>query len=103
MDKQLKEAMALIAKKCKEPNHYQQMESKSLPQRVGSLHSEFLHFVDTMTINYHKTQLAKANPEDWDSDEYTHTELSKAQVNKTIEALHWLEQSVKACINHLEG
>jgi len=103
MNKELKQAMALIAEKCNEPNHYQQMKSKSLPNRVESLHSEFLHFVDSMTINYHKTQLAKANPEDWDDDEYTNIQLSKSQVKKTIEALHWLEQSVKSCINHLEG
>ena len=103
MDKQLKEALALIAEKCKEPNHHTQMSKKSLPQRVESLHSELLHYVDTMTINYQKTKLANKNPEDWDDDEYTKVELSKSQVKKTIEALHWLEQSVKACIKHLEN
>jgi len=103
MDKQLKDALALIAEKCKEVNHHEQMTKKSLPQRVESLHSELLHYVDRLTINYHKTQLAKKNPEDWEDDEYTKVNLSKSQVKKTIEALHWLEQSVKACINHLEG
>lgn len=103
MNAELKQALEVIKKHCDTPkgkSFYEHMDNASLKQRIESLKSNFLHYVDHQTIHYSYTQFKKKNP-DWDG-EYNHIELSKKQVEDCLQELHWFEQDIKACIAHLK-
>ena len=103
MNAELKQALEVIKKHCdtpKQKNFYEYMQGATLKQRIETLKSSFLHYVDHQTIHYHYTQFKKNNP-DWDG-EYNHIELSKKQVEDCLQELHWFEQDIKACISHLK-
>ena len=105
MEKELKEALALIAEKCKEPNLYQQMSKKSLSNRIASIKGEFLHWVDNETIWYSHNVRIKKNPNDSmkDHPDYKLVELSNRERQNAIEQLQWLLRDVEDCISHLEN
>ncbi len=104
MNKELKNALKLITEKCNEPNFVLQMQNKSLSQRIDSLKSTFLHFVDHETIWYSHTQRIKKNPNDSfaDHDDFHVVELSSREKANSIEALKWFLKDIEACISHLE-
>ena len=104
MNKELKDALALIAEKCKEVNHHEQMKGKSLSKRIESIKGEFLHYVDNQTIWYSHNVRIKKNPNDRfrNHPDYKLVELTERERKKSLEALHWLLQDVQHCINHLE-
>ena len=101
MNSELKQALKVITEKCKQPDYYEQMNAKSLSNRVYSLKCEFLHFVDKVTLNYLKTQQEKEEPGCW-SNHYVHTELTKREKDKAIEEMKWLIKDIEACISHLK-
>ena len=105
MNKELKDALTLIAEKCKEPNRYQQMTKKSLSKRIESIKGEFLHWVDNQTIWYSHGVRIKKNPNDSfkDHPDYKLVELTERERKQSIEALEWLLEDVKQCINHLQN
>ena len=103
MNTELKEAIKLITEKCKQPNHHEQMKAKSLSNRIYSLKGDFLHYVDTVTINYMKTQHNKKDADHWDFDQYTPTELSKSEKQKAIEYMEWFVKDIQSCISHLKN
>jgi hypothetical protein len=102
MDKELKEAMALIQKKCKEKNYYQEIEKLSLSKRVDTIKGQLLMYVDTLTLRYLKTQLEKKNPEHFEDWPFEKFEVTKREKAKALESLYWLKKDVEACISHLE-
>jgi hypothetical protein len=80
------------------------MKQKSLFQRVSSLKSNFLHYVDNITINYAKTQMYKTSNDPLEEyDEYTTIELSKSEKEKAIEYMEYFIKDIQACINHLKN
>ena len=98
-NQELQAALKLINEKCKEPNFYKQLEEKSLSNRIATLKSTFLSYVDAETINYRKTQIVKNHP---DHDlEYRPVELSNREIEKALDELHWFKRDIEACINHL--
>ena len=100
---ELQQALDTIKKYCEQPkakSFQERMESSTLKQRIETLKSEFTHYVDHQTIHYMYTQLKKKNP-DWDGD-YNVVELSNKQREDCLQALHWFEQDIKACIAHLK-
>ena len=101
--KELQEALKLITEKCKQPNFYEQLENQSLSNRLATLKSAFLRYVDSETINYSKTKMVEKNPERKDNLQYRHVELSKREREKAIEEMHWFIQDLEACISHLEN
>jgi hypothetical protein len=104
MDTQLKNALAIITKKCKEQptkSFYQVLSEKSLHQRVAMIRTAVVGYVDGDTINYYYTQKAKNNP--GMIGKYRVVELTTAQKNKAIEELNWLLNDVEACIAHLKN
>ena len=104
MEQNIKHALKLITEKCKQPNHHNQMMSKTLSQRIESIKGEFLHYVDNETIWYSHGVRIKKNPNDSfrKHPDYKLVELSKKERQKSIEALGWLLRDVEACISHLE-
>jgi hypothetical protein len=77
----------------------QQIEKKSIADRVRHLKSEFLMYVDTKTIAYRKTVLDL--PQE-DGNTYTPVNLTKQQREDAIEALRWFKRDIEDCIKHLE-
>jgi hypothetical protein len=102
MNEKLKEALKVVNEQCKKPDYYEQMKQKSLFQRVSSLKSNFLHYVDNITINYLKTQHEKQQPGCW-GDHYVPTELSKREIDNSIAEMEWFIRDIQACINHLKN
>ena len=109
MNVELKQALEVIKKHCDTPkgkSFSEHMDSASLKQRIETLKSNFLHYVDHQTINYQKTQIEKEHPGTFTGEfeeyiQYTPVELSKKQREDCIQALHWFEQDIKACIAQL--
>ena len=106
MNQELKHALEVIKKHCNQPQRKsfeERMDDASLKQRIETLYSNFLHYVDHQTIWYYHNQLAKQQPGHFeDHPNYTKVELSKKQREDCIQALGWLENSVKECISHLK-
>jgi hypothetical protein len=107
MTTELKQALEVIKKHCETPkgkSFYEHMDGASLKQRIESLKSNFLHYVDHQTINYMFTQLDKKHPEHNYFDHPTRfkVELSKKQREDSIQALKWFKRDIEACISHLE-
>lgn len=102
MENQLKAALQLITEKCKEPNWHHMMQSKSLSKRIGSIQSMVFQYVDSETINYRKTQIAKQKPDRYRADEFRVVELSSREKADSIANLKWLIRDIEACISHLE-
>ena len=103
MNTELKQALEVIKRHCETPkgkSFNERMDDYSLKQRIETLTSQFLHYVDHQTIHYYYTEFKKKNP-DWDGD-YNVVELSKKQKEDCIQALKFLENDVKACIGHLQ-
>ena len=101
MEQQLKNALQLITEKCKEPNWYLMMQSKTLSKRIESIQTMLLQFVDSETINYRKTQIVKQKPEHTFTD-FREVELSSREKADSIANLKWLIRDIEACISHLE-
>jgi hypothetical protein len=105
MNAELKQALEVIKKHCDTPktkSFYEHMDGASLKQRIETLKSNFLHYVDHQTIWYSHTQFRKIDPNHFiDHPNRIDVELSKKQKEDCIQALKWLESDVKACISHL--
>lgn len=107
---ELQQALDTIKKYCaqpKEKSFQERMECSTLKQRIEILKSEFLHYVDHITINYKKTQIEKENPgtftgEFEEYNQYIPIELNKKTIEDCLQTLHWFEQDIKACIAHLK-
>ena len=117
MTTELKNALAVIKKHCETPkgkSFYEYMDTASLKQRIESLKSNFLHYVDHQTIWYsHKqraAELIKKDPNNekeyledlMDHPSYINVELSKRQREDCIDALEWFKKDIEACISHLK-
>jgi hypothetical protein len=104
---ELQQALEVIKKHCEQPkgkSFYEHMDSASLKQRIETLKSNFLHYVDHQTIWYsHNQDIKKGDISMQDHSCYINVELSKKQREDCIQALHWFEQDIKACISHLEN
>ena len=105
MNAELKQALEVIKKHCDTPkgkSFYEHMDGASLKQRIETLKSNFLHYVDHQTIWYSHNQAIKNGDSSMkDHPNYTNVELSKKQREDCIQALHWFERDIKACISHL--
>lgn len=102
---ELQQALDTIKKYCAQPKQksfYEHMDNASLKQRIETLQSNFLHYVDHQTIWWAYNQLEAQDPTLKDHPNYTKVELSKKQREDCIQSLKWLERDVKACISHLE-
>ena len=108
MTAELKHALEVIKKHCDTPkgkSFYEYMDSASLKQRIATLKSNFLHYVDHQTIWYAHNQNEKKHPDYWMGTKhpnYTKVELSKKQREDCIQELEWLKRDVEACISHLK-
>jgi hypothetical protein len=106
MNAELKQALEVIKKHCDTPkgkSFYEYMEAASLKQRIESLKSNFLHYVDHQTIWYLHTQLRKIEPDHFkDHPNRIDVELSKKQREDCIDSLQWFKKDIEACINHLK-
>jgi hypothetical protein len=100
--KELQAALKLVNDACKKPNFYEQLESKSLSNRIATIKSAILMYVDSETINYYKTEMAKKDRERARHMQYRHVELSKREREKAIDEMNWLIQDLVSCINHLQ-
>lgn len=103
MDKELKEALKVINEKCKEKNYHNEMSKLSLPRRVETIKGQLLHYVDTLTLRYYKTELEKKEPEHFEYWPFDKFEVSKKDRERAIDALYWLKKDVEACISHLQN
>jgi hypothetical protein len=83
-------------------NFHEQLEKQSLSNRVSTLRSQFLSFVDNETINYALTQHYKIHPNTLEKD-YRVVELSNKQKQDVIEQMKYFIKDIEACIAHLEG
>jgi hypothetical protein len=105
MNAELKQALEVIKKHCDTPkgkSFYEHMDGASLKQRIETLKGNFLHYVDHQTIWYSHNQAIKNGASSMkDHPNYTNVELSKKQREDCIQALHWFERDIKACISHL--
>ena len=117
MNTELKQALEVIKKHCDTPkgkSFYEHMDGASLKQRIETIKGNFLHYVDHQTIWYsYKQRVAeriKADPNNekeylenlYDHPNYTDVNLTEKQRKDCLEALHWFEQDIKACIAHLK-
>jgi len=98
---ELKAALKLINEKCKEQNFYKVLESQPLTKRLDTIHSLILGYIDTETINYNKTQLVKNDPKRAEYLEYRTVELSKKQIEDSVQNMEWMIRDLQSCINHL--
>jgi|688.fasta_scaffold350932_1 hypothetical protein len=78
------------------------LEKKSLANKVATIKSTFLGYVDTETLNYYKTQLVMDNPDLYNDLDYREVKLSKKQREDAIAELQWFKRDIEACIAHLE-
>jgi thioesterase domain-containing protein len=114
---ELQQALDTIKKHCEKPkgkSFHEHMDNASLKQRIETLQSNFLLYVDHQTIWYshkkHYEEMVKKDPKNqkeyWedliDHSNYTDVVLSEKQRKDCIQALGWLLNDVKACIAHLE-
>jgi hypothetical protein len=103
---ELQQALDTIKKYCAQPKQksfYEHMDNASLKQRIETLQSNFLHYVDHQTIWYAHTQFRKTDPTHFvDHPNRIDVELSKKQREDCIQSLGWLLNDIKACISHLE-
>ena len=106
MNKELKQALDVIKKHCEQPkgkSFYEHMDSTSLKQRIETLKSNFLHYVDHQTIWYaHNQEIKKGNKSMKDHPNYINVELTKKQREDCIQSLEWFQSDIKACISHLK-
>ena len=84
-------------------NYTEQLQKKSLANRIAAIKAIFLAYVDTETINYYKTQLVKTSPSTYDDLEYRRVELSKKQKEDAIYELRILIRDAEECVNHLKN
>jgi hypothetical protein len=114
---ELQQALDTIKKYCEKPkgkSFHEHMDNASLKQRIETLQSNFLLYVDHQTIWYshkkHYEEMVKKDPKNqkeyWedliDHPNYTDVILSEKQRKDCIQSLKWLLNDVKACISHLE-
>jgi hypothetical protein len=114
---ELQHALDTIKKYCAQPkvkSFHENMDNASLKQRIETLKSNFLHYVDHQTIWYsYKQRTAERIKNDpnnekeyledlYDHPNYVDVVLSEKQRKDCLEALHWFEQDIKACIAHLK-
>ena len=95
-----------MAKSIKTKSFYEQMDSASLKQRIQSLKSKFLHYVDNQTIWYSHNQNEKKDPNYWLGTvhpDYKVVELTEKQRRDCIESLEWFKKDIEACISHLKN
>jgi hypothetical protein len=106
MNAELKQALEVIKKHCDTPkgkSFYEHMDGASLKQRIETLKSQFINYVDHQTIWYHHNQIAKKQPGHFeDHPDYMKVELTKKQREDCLQALRWFENDIKACISHLK-
>lgn len=116
MNNELKQALEVIKKHCNQPQRkdfYERMDGLSLKQRIETIKGLLLHYVDHQTIWYSYKQIVaeriKSDPNNekeyledlYDHPNYTDVNLTERQRKDCLDALHWLEQDVKACKAHL--
>jgi len=107
MTNELKHALQVIKNHCDTPkgkSFYEYMQSATLKQRISSLKSKFLHYVDHQTIwYYYGVEIKKGKSTILDHPDYTKVELSKKQREDCIQELKWFKSDIEACISHLEN
>lgn len=109
MKNELKQALEIIKKHCETPkgkSFYEYMDGASLKQRIASLKSNFLHYVDSQTIWYLHTQNEKKHEDYWlgtKHPNYKVVELTKKQREDCIGELEWFKRDIEACISHLKN
>ena len=109
MNTELKQALEVIKKHCSQPKRKtfeEHMDGSSLKQRIATLKSNFLHYVDRETIWYMHTQNQKKNPDYWmgiNHPNYREVELSKKQREDAIAEMEWFKRDIEACISHLKS
>lgn len=103
---ELKQALEVIKKHCetaKVKSFYEYMDGASLKQRIVSLKSNFLHYVDHQTIWYYHNQcIKKGDSSMLNHPNYTNVELSNKQRQDCIAELEWFKKDIEACISHLK-
>ena len=105
MNQELKQAIKVISehsKKLTYEEYLEKLRSQKLDKLIWTLKSEFLK-VDSITINYLKTEKNKKTPGTFDDDEYTPTELGKSEKKNALEALYHFKNDIKSCIEQLEN
>ena len=106
MTQELKDALKVINTQLKETTYkeyHDKISNQSLSKRIEHLKGQFLGWVDHTTINYKKTQLYKSSNDPLEEyDRYTPTELSKREIENSIQSLEWFKQDIEACISHLK-
>jgi hypothetical protein len=103
---ELQQALDTIKKYCAQPKQksfYEHMDNASLKQRIETLKSHFLQYVDHQTIWYSHNQAIKKGAKSMSNHpNYTNVELSKKQREDCIDALEWFKKDIEACISHLQ-
>ena len=81
------------------------LKKMTLFNRIFSIKGEFLHYVDSVTLNYFKTKHYEEHPDDdlKEYDVYEPTELSKKQKEDSIEMMKYFIKDIEQCIWHLEN
>jgi len=106
MNTELKNALQTVKRYCESPKSkgfYEQMDSASLKQRIETLKSNFLHYVDHQTIWYsHNQAIKNGEPFMKDHPNYINVALSKKQREDCIQSLEWFKRDIEACISHLQ-
>ena len=106
MNQELKQALEVIKKHCETPkgkSFYEYMDGASLKQRIETLKSNFLQYVDHQTIWFAHTQQRKKDPKHFvDHPNRIDVDLSKKQREDCIDALQWFKKDIEACISHLQ-
>ena len=106
MNTELKQALEVIKKHTSQPkgkSWRERMDGASLKQRIETLNSELLHYVDHQTIWYCHHQIAQKQPGHFeDHPNYMKVELSKRQKEDCLDALKRMNRDLEACIGHLE-
>lgn len=109
MNAEVKNALEVLKKYCSTPkgkDYYEYMKSASLKQRISTIKSNFIHYVDSQTIWYKHTQNQKKDPDYWMGTKhpnYKVVELSKKQREDCISEMEWFKKDIEACINHLKN
>lgn len=106
MTQEVKNALKVINSQLKETTYkeyHDKISNQSLSKRIAHLKGDFLQWVDTTTINYSKTQLYKSSNDPIEEyDDYKVVELSKREIENSIEQLEWFKRDIEACISHLK-
>ena len=105
MNQETKNALAFIKQKLEEGEKKsawpESMEKANLLRRIETLQTEFIWYVDRITINVAKTK-HMSDEHKADDDTFKEVILTNGQKRNAIAALLWFKRDIEACISHLE-